>query len=237
MPAKTAGLDSRRPVAIRIAARHDSGSRLMRLGNTSTASASSRPCTIAARLVRAPASTLTLDRTISQVIGRPPSSPDTQLPTPWAISSRLAGVVRRSRSSRSTASVVSSAWSEATSAIATAAAYTAGLPIWLKSGVVRNAKKPLTVAVTGTCTQCDGSIIHGAPSCSRPHAATTPSTTAASGAGMPEARSGCQRLHNQSSTSDAMPTAMAPGCRSPRIWRSSEKVFSWSGWKNDISPS
>ena len=94
---------------MRIAARHESGMRLMNKGNTSTAAARSTPWTMADRLVLAPASILTLDLTISQVMGSPPNTPDTQLPMPCATSSRLAGVVRRSRSRRSTASIVSRA--------------------------------------------------------------------------------------------------------------------------------
>jgi len=72
-------------------------------------------------LVREPAFTLTELRTMTEVMGRPPTRPAAMLPTPWATSSRFCGVQRRCGSSRSVASTFSSVSSEATMASVTAA--------------------------------------------------------------------------------------------------------------------
>ena len=66
--------------------------------------------------VRAPAWTLAELRTMTCVMGSPPSRPETVLPTPWAQSSRLVGVVRFKGSSLSTASTLSSVSRLATTA-------------------------------------------------------------------------------------------------------------------------
>ena len=76
---------------------------------------------MAESFVRPPALMFTELRTMTDVIGRPPISPATTLPTPWASSSRLGGEVRCCGSSLSTASRFSSVSSEATAAIVTAA--------------------------------------------------------------------------------------------------------------------
>ena len=54
-------------------------------------------------------------------MGNPPINPDTTLPTPWAINSRLVGVLRFHGSSLSTASTFISVLSEAVTANVNAA--------------------------------------------------------------------------------------------------------------------
>jgi hypothetical protein len=61
---------------------------------TSTASSSHKPCVIEESLVRAPASALAELRTMTAVMGSPPTSPLRKFPVPCAISSRFCGVVR-----------------------------------------------------------------------------------------------------------------------------------------------
>ena len=58
--------------------------------------------------VRAPAVTLADERTMTAVTGKPPSKPLMMLPTPWALSSRLGGLLRLNGSSLSEASKLSS---------------------------------------------------------------------------------------------------------------------------------
>ena len=65
----------------------------------------------------APAAMLADERTMTAVMGRPPSRPLTRLPAPWASSSRLGGVWRFWGSRLSTASMLSSVSSEATMAM------------------------------------------------------------------------------------------------------------------------
>ena len=76
---------------------------------------------IADAFVRAPALMFTELRTITEVTGSPPSSPEATFPMPCARSSLLGGEFRCRGSSLSTASRFSRVSSEATAAIVTAA--------------------------------------------------------------------------------------------------------------------
>ena len=69
----------------------DSGMRFSHVGSSATQSSSSKPWTMVASLVLPPALMFTELRTITEVTGKPPISPATMLPTPWAISSRFGG--------------------------------------------------------------------------------------------------------------------------------------------------
>ena len=65
--------------------------RFSTVGRKIVQSSSSTPWKMAERFVAAPALMLTELRTMTDVIGMPPTRPATTLPTPWANSSRLGG--------------------------------------------------------------------------------------------------------------------------------------------------
>ena len=90
-------------------------------GSSMTLSSSKSPWKIVESFVSTPEAILTELRMMTEVTGRPPRKPQVMLPTPWAISSRLAGECRCLGSRLSTASRFSSVSSEATIAMVTAA--------------------------------------------------------------------------------------------------------------------
>jgi hypothetical protein len=123
------------PVNNRIAARQDSGIILIKPGISNNDTKSISPCTMALTLVRAPALTLADERTITAVIGKPPSKPLTKLPAPCATSSRFVGDIRLIGSILSTASKLSKVSKLATTAMVKAVIQTCLLPMALKFGI------------------------------------------------------------------------------------------------------
>src|SRR5580704_7285709 len=100
-----------------MAARHERGIALSQLGTNNTLPNSSTPCPIVESFVLLPALTFTELRTIAELIGSPPISPQHRLPIPCTQSSRLGGELRCCGSILSTASRFKSVSSEATAAI------------------------------------------------------------------------------------------------------------------------
>ena len=77
-------------------------------GRVTTHSRMSTPCRIVDNLERPPNAMFAELRTITCVTGSPPIRPETMLPSPCALSSRLVGVMRLCGSRRSVASTQSS---------------------------------------------------------------------------------------------------------------------------------
>ena len=65
----------------------------------------------------------------------------------------------------------------------------------------------------------------------------TPNSTTINGAGMIESRNGLIFPQETSNRIESNPITAAPMCKSVNVPNSSLKVFSWSGWMKDISPS
>ena len=72
---------------------------------STTASAKINPWKMALALDWAPLWAFTLERTTTDVTGKPPTRPDRALPAPWASNSRLVGVTRFRGSNLSAASI------------------------------------------------------------------------------------------------------------------------------------
>jgi hypothetical protein len=78
---------SRQPVTTSTAASTEMGMYASSHGRAPASTSSHAPCSTADRRVRAPASTLAAERTITPVIGKAPASPQRVLPMPCAASS------------------------------------------------------------------------------------------------------------------------------------------------------
>ena len=98
----------RKPVYTSIAPSAASGMRWMRLGNSSTKPRRKTPCQAFAHFVRAPLSIFALLRTISEIIGSPPTAAAMVLAKPTASKSRSKFVLRFHGSSSSIAFALNS---------------------------------------------------------------------------------------------------------------------------------
>ena len=174
---------------------------------------------------------------MTEVIGRPPTRPDSMFPAPWAISSLFVGEKRCRGSSLSTASRFRSVSRDATSDKVTAAAQMAGSAKRLKSGWTISSGRDDRVFTTGTLTRWSSPINQGPPSLLNKSARAIPNPTTTNGPGSLE-RTGIFTLSQATRTNrDITPITAAPPCQSPRILINSVKVFSLSGWLKAISPS
>ena len=234
---KTFGLASLKPVAISTAASAASGIRFSAPGMSSRQPRSSAPWKIVARRVRAPFAAFTELRTITEVIGRPPTRPASMLPVPCATSSRFGGETRRSGSSLSVASRLRSVSREATTARVTAARSTAGSFHREKSGNVSRWFQAMpSEPTTGTVTRWLCSMDHADPAARSASLMATPMSTAASGAGNFSFFSG-ERSHAISTAKHVMPTNSAPGTKNFAASVRCVIVVVPSGLTKDMSPS
>src|SRR5271163_4450979 len=117
---------------IRIAAKQERGVRFKKRGTNVTAKSNKSPWTKEDFQVRPPEFTFAEVRRTTEVMGRPPMSPETTFPTPCAQSSRLGEEMRRYGSIRSAASSESSVSMLATIAI---------VPATVQRPVVHRAEK------------------------------------------------------------------------------------------------
>ena len=155
---KTFGLASFKPIIIKIAARHAIGILFSNPGIKITAISRNAPCIIAESFVFAPAFTLAVVLTITDVIGKPPSNPARIFPTPCAFNSVFAlenlfiGSILSPASRHNNVSIL------ATAAIVAAVTQTAGLVKPEKSGKVNCPKNSLADEAVGNCTKCSLAI-------------------------------------------------------------------------------
>ena len=106
--ANSFGDASRQPVYTSIAPRAASGMLWIRFGNSRTKPRRNSPCQAFAHLVRPPASRFALLRTISEIIGSPPTAAASVLAMPTAVRSRSKFVFRFHGSSSSMALALNS---------------------------------------------------------------------------------------------------------------------------------
>src|SRR5690606_14101538 len=104
--------------------------------------------------VLAPALTLADERTITLVRGKPPTSPETILPTPWAFSYLLVGVILFCGSRLSTASIPSNVSRQATRASVTPVIQICLLIMLPQSGKVKKEKNSVAEEAAGIVTRC-----------------------------------------------------------------------------------
>src|SRR5678815_2925068 len=104
--------------------------------------------------------TLAEERTITEVMGRPPINPEIILPMPCAFSSRSLLVTLWYGSRSSTASILNSVSRLATNARVMPVIQTSLFKKLLKSGRVKNERNPEADSATGIETMCFGSIAY-----------------------------------------------------------------------------
>ena len=130
--------------------------------------------------VSPPACTFAELRTMTVVTGSPPTIAETTFPAPWAISSRLGGVMRRCGSSRSAASIESRLSIVATTPIVSPAVQTAGSNRREKSGVTSADLTSPRSRKMGRATMCSGESAPAGQTDRRTVAARAPARTATS---------------------------------------------------------
>src|SRR5688572_29331203 len=144
------------PTIIKIAAKHARGILFKSDGIRKAVKSSKIPWEMEDAFVRAPAATLAELLTITAVIGNPPISPLTILPSPCALSSWLSGDVRLNGSSLSTASILNKLSKLATMAIVNATVHVESVMIAEKSGKANCSIKDGNPSDTGNETKCSG---------------------------------------------------------------------------------
>src|SRR5690606_36682391 len=125
----SAGFASLYPVCKRMAAKQASGMAFMIFGITSKANNNHKACSMADWRVRPPLLAFADDRTITDVIGKPPKKPLVMFHTPWAISSLFVGELRFKGSILSMASMLNKVSKLAIMASVSATVHTSGLRI------------------------------------------------------------------------------------------------------------
>ena len=129
-----------------------------RPGIRATNSSKNRPWKKLLSLLVAPASMLALERTISEIIGRPPMAEARRLPTPTASRSLSRLLARLAGSIESTASTLSKDSTEPTRANITMYLIEMGLVIIEKSG-----KASALSRLPGSCTRLLGPRLNTPP--------------------------------------------------------------------------
>src|SRR6188508_751391 len=151
-------LASFKPIMIRIAARQAIGILFSKPGIDITAINKKTPCATADNLVFAPAFTLAVVLTITDVIGNPPIRPAKIFPTPCAFNSAFAleylfiGSILSPASRHNNVSIL------ATAVMVAAVIHTAGFVNAEKSGKVNWPKNSLAEEAVGNCTKCSPAI-------------------------------------------------------------------------------
>src|SRR5690606_38245371 len=158
------GFASLQPVCSRMDGKQVRGKRLIVCSMGITPGNSHIPCTSA--LCREPPAELALaeERTMTDVMGIPPSRPVVTLPIPCACNSRFVGELRLMGSILSIASILRSVSRLAMMAIVHATTQTSLLKICEKLGNVKSPRNSLNDCTTGIVTRCSLSRANDVPS-------------------------------------------------------------------------